>query len=70
MQQEMTAQQTPLQELISLKHGRDVAELLRDLYVEQGWSQERIARYLGTSRLTVAMWLRVYGISRDMRGAA
>lgn len=56
--------QTHAQELVTLRTGRPVAELLQDLYVVQRKSQAVIADELGISRMTVAMWLREHGISR------
>jgi DNA-binding CsgD family transcriptional regulator len=59
-----TPNRTHAQQLVTLRTGREVADLLRDLYVSQGLSQEAIAQGLGVTRNTVAMWLREYGISR------
>ena len=56
-------------ELVRRTTGRDVADLLRDLYVEQRHSQEEIAAALGVHRMTISLWLREYGISRDDRPA-
>ena len=69
MMQEMstTPNRTHAQQLVTLRTGRDVADLLRDLYVSQGLSQEAIASELGLTRNTVAMWLREFRIARDDR---
>ncbi|MBA3584098.1 MAG: hypothetical protein H0W36_06140 [Gemmatimonadetes bacterium] len=56
---------THAQALVTLRTGREVPDLLRDLYVNQGRSQVAIAAELGVTRVTVAMWLREYGITRD-----
>jgi DNA-binding CsgD family transcriptional regulator len=64
-----TPNRTHAQQLVTLRTGREVADLLRDLYVSQGLSQEAIARHLGVTRNTVAMWLREYGISPADRQA-
>lgn len=71
MMQEMrnTPNPTHAQALVTLRTGREVPDLLRDLYVTQGRSQEAIADELGVTRNTVAMWLREYGITRDDRPA-
>ena len=58
---------THAQELVALRTGRAVPDLLRDLYIEQGLSQADIAVELGLTRVTVAMWLREFGIARDQR---
>ena len=55
---------THAQELVTLRTGRSVPELLRDLYVERRLSQANIAEELGISRNTVAMWLREHKITR------
>lgn len=60
---------THAQELVTLRTGRPVAELLRELYVRDRRSQEEIATELGVARLTVAMWLREFGIDRSERKA-
>ncbi len=59
---------THAQALVTLRTGREVPDLLRDLYVTQRRSQDAIAGELGVARNTVAMWLREYGITRDDRG--
>lgn len=64
-----TPNPTHAQELVTLRTGRPVDELLRDLYVTRRLSQADIATELGLSRMTVAMWLREYGITRDERPA-
>lgn len=47
--------------------GREVDELLRELYVDRRHSQEEIAKALGVSRGAIVSWLTEYGISRDDR---
>lgn len=59
-----TPNPTHAQELVSLRTGREVPDLLRDLYVNQRLSQADIAEQLGISRMTVAMWLREHSITR------
>jgi DNA-binding MarR family transcriptional regulator len=61
---------THAQELVALRTGRPVADVLRDLYVRDGRSQADIAVELGVTRMTVAMWLREFGIDRADRKAA
>jgi predicted transcriptional regulator len=55
---------THAQALVSLRTGKPVEEVLRDLYLGQGLSQAAIAAELGITRITVAMWLREFGIER------
>lgn len=59
---------THAQALVTLRTGRPVEDVLRELYVDRGLSQADIAEELGISRMTVAMWLREFGIERS--GAA
>lgn len=61
---------THAQSLVSLRTGREVPDLLHELYVTSRWSQSDIADELGVSRNTVAMWLREYGITRDRPAVA
>ena len=53
--------------VVRLSTGREVDELLRELYVDQRRTQEEIATALGVSRDTIVRWLAEYGISRDDR---
>lgn len=55
-------------EAVRAATGREVADLLLDLYVGRRHTQEEIASALGVSRSLVAQWLREYGITRDARG--
>lgn len=55
--------------LVRERTGRDIPELLRELYVERRHNQDEIADALGVHRLTVGLWLREYGITRDDRPA-
>lgn len=61
-----TPNRTHAQTLVTLRNGRPVEEVLRDLYVEQHLSQEAIAVELGITRMTVAMWLREFDIQRPI----
>ena len=60
---------THAQALVTLRTGRPLPELLHDLYVVQGRSQVDIAAEIGVTRVTLAMWLREFGITRDDRPA-
>lgn len=62
------ADNSATRELVRLRTGRDVQELLRELYVERRHSQEEIAKALGVHRVTINGWLQEYGISREDRG--
>lgn len=57
---------THAQELVTLRTGRPIGELLRDMYLERRLSQAEIAAELGITRVTVAMWLREHGIERPV----
>lgn len=56
-------------ELVRRTTGREVDEVLRDLYVGKRHSQEEIGEALGVHRMTISLWLREYGITRDDRPA-
>lgn len=55
---------THAQELVQLRTGRPVPDVLTDMYVKDGLSQEQVAVALGVTRLTIARWLREYGIEK------
>jgi predicted transcriptional regulator len=55
---------THAQALVTLRAGKPVGQVLHELYIEQGRSQAEIAAELGITRVTVAMWLREFGIER------
>lgn len=59
---------------VRIATGREVPDLLRELYVDKRHSQKEIAvglAKLGVSvhRMTINAWLAEYGISRDDRPA-
>ena len=56
-------------ELVRRTTGREVADVLRELYVEKRHNQQEIGDALGVHRVTVGEWLREYGITRDDRPA-
>ena len=56
-------------ELVRRTTGREVPDLLRELYVEKRHSQGEIADALGVHRMTVGQWLAEYGITREDRAA-
>jgi len=58
---------THAKELVRLRTGREVEELLRELYLQQRATHEEIAVQLGITRGTVALWLAEYGIRRADR---
>lgn len=66
---EMTDRKSHAKELVRRTTGREVADILRELYVEKRHSQEEIAAALDVHRMTVSVWLREYGITRDDRPA-
>lgn len=60
----MQPKRTHAQELVELKWGRDLPEILHDLYVTQGKTQEQIAAQLGVTRITARQWLIDFEIKR------
>lgn len=55
---------------VSLRNGgRDVPELVRELYVDRRFSDREIAEALGVHRVTITNWRQDWGISRDDRQA-
>lgn len=56
-------------ELVRRTTGREPEDVLRELYVDRRHSQDEIASALGIHRMTVGIWLREYGITRDDRPA-
>lgn len=63
----MAEGKTYAQALVEERTGRDIEELLRELYVDRRYSQEEIAKALGLSRPLISDWLRDFGISRKDR---
>lgn len=55
------------QKAVTIRTGREVPDILQELYIERRHSQQEIASALGVHRSAVAAWLREYGISRDDR---
>lgn len=54
---------------VRLRTGREIEDVLRELYVDRRHTQAEIASALGVHRMTVVLWLREYGITRDDRPA-
>lgn len=54
-------------ETVRLRTGREIPDLLRELYVEKRHSQQEIADALDVTRAIVVAWLTRYDISRDDR---
>jgi DNA-binding XRE family transcriptional regulator len=55
---------THAQALVQLRTGRDLPELLEELYVGEGLTQEQVAARIGVTRLTAVRWLREFDIRR------
>lgn len=55
-------------DLVALRAGRPLGELLREMHDGRGMSQEAIAAELGISRQTVARWLAEHGIATRRPG--
>lgn len=49
-------------QLIEAREGRELVDLLREFYIEQGMTQAEIAVRLGTRRATVSRWMADLGI--------
>jgi DNA-binding XRE family transcriptional regulator len=62
--------QTHAQELVELRMGRPIADVLRDLYVVRGLTQEQVAAEIGVTRMTAVRWLAEYGITRRSEAIA
>lgn len=62
-----TPSKSHAQRLVELATGRDLAELLRELYVERRWTDEEIGKHLNMSRMTVVNWRAQFGIDRSQR---
>jgi hypothetical protein len=64
---------SPLQLLVQERTGREIEDLLRELYIARRWTHQEIAAYLNTthrlnvSRSTVVVWCGEYGIDRADR---
>lgn len=58
---------SPLQMLVEERTGRDLSELLRELYITKRHTQREIAGALKVSRSAVKGWLEDLGITRDDR---
>ena len=61
---------THAKELVRLRTGREVGDLLRELYIERRYSQEEVATALGVGRETAVRWMAEYGIHRADRAPA
>ena len=62
--------QTHAQELVALRMGRPIADVLHDLYVVRGLTQEQVAAEIGVTRMTAVRWLAEYGITRRSEAIA
>jgi transposase len=58
------------QQIVEGRTGRDIAEHLRELFVDRRWTDGEIADHLGVSRSTIIAWRRQFGIDRADRKAA
>lgn len=53
----MAARKTPTMQLIEIRHGEPIDQLLYRLYVEEGKSMAEVAEYLGLSQAAVCRWI-------------
>lgn len=59
------------EQVVEHRHGATIADLLHQLYVVEGLTQQQVANRLGTTRKNVVMWMVKYGIpTRDRRALA
>lgn len=56
---------THAQELVELKTGKNLPDLLRDMYVVQGQTEVAMAKELGVSRITLRIWLVEFGVKKE-----
>lgn len=56
--------------LLTERTGREVPDLLRELYVDRRYSMREVAEATGFHQSTIAAWLRQYGINRADREPA
>lgn len=64
------ASKSTVQKLVQARTNRDLAEHLRELYVDRRWTDQEIADHLGVHRMTISAWRREFGIDRSERKAA
>lgn len=57
------------QQLVEQRTGRDLADHLRELYVERRYTDQEIADLFGVSRSTVVHWRDRFDIDRSARKA-
>ncbi len=57
-------------ESVAARTGRDVDELLRELYVDRGYNFVEIGKALGVSRELVRQWIETAGLERPSAEAA
>lgn len=58
---------TATKELVRRNTGREVESLLRELYLEKGYSDREIAKAIRVDRVTVTRWRAEYGIRPEDR---
>jgi transposase len=63
----MVVKTSATKELVALRTGREVEPLLRELYLDRGYSDRQIADAIGVDRVTVTKWRREYGIRAEDR---
>ena len=60
---------SPAKQLVELRTGRPLEELLRDLYVERGFTFTAIAKAIGGNRESVRQWIDEYGLREERPSA-
>jgi transcriptional regulator with XRE-family HTH domain len=57
------------QQFVEAREGRELADLLTELYVDQHLTQEQVAARLGVRRATVSRWMNDLGIESRWIGS-
>jgi DNA invertase Pin-like site-specific DNA recombinase len=54
---------------VQIRTGREVPELVREMYLDRRYSDQEIADAIGVHRVTVTNWRQEWGIRREDRPA-
>ena len=56
------------EQVVEQATGRDLPELLRELYVERRWTDQEIADHIKVHRVTVTGWRKDFGMAAATSG--